>query len=146
MGATTRVTLIHGRVTVRDAHRPKGPLSFAPRGSSDLRTFVLVPGQQLVTTPTGPPRIEVASLDRVNAWENGQLVFDDENLASVAERVSRYSVHPVKVEGRAALQKISGVFNTGDVSTFVDTVSHYLPVEALDEPDGSTILRRKADR
>ena len=142
-GPKVLVTLIQGRVTVLNDRPPRLLLAVTHARAPVVRPIVLVAGQQLVAAPGVPPRVEVASLDRIGAWEAGQLVFDDETLASVAERVSRYTAHPITVEPSAAGLRISGVFNAGDAATFVDTVTHYLPVEAAAAPDGSIALRHK---
>ncbi len=147
VGPSVVVTLIQGRVTVL-TDQPSEPLleiirPRAPNGQPATPSIALAAGQQLIAVPAAPPRIEVASLDRTSAWESGQLAFDDESLASVAQRVSRYTAHPVTVAPDAASLKMSGIFNAGDLSTFVDTVTHYLPVEASDASDGSVVLHRR---
>jgi transmembrane sensor len=146
MGPKVLVTLIQGRVTVLTARPAKTLLAAGtniPPPAAAPPPVVLVAGQQLIAGPAAAPTVAPASLDRVGAWESGQLIFDDETLASVAERMSRYTAHPLTVDPSAASMKISGVFNTGDLATFVDTVTHYLPVEASDGADGSVVLRRK---
>jgi len=140
-GRRVLITLIEGRVTVLHvAHAGRLATFAAPPVAA--AAVVLKAGQELVAAPEAPPRIEVASLDRVTAWQGGQLIFDDEPLASVAERMSRYSRTPVVVDPSAASLRISGVFNAGDVASFVDTVDRYLPVEATEDPDGRVVLRR----
>jgi transmembrane sensor len=147
MGPSVVVTLIQGRVTVLTDHQPERLLeAIRPRASNgqpSTPSFALAAGQQLIAVPAAPARIEAASLDRTSAWESGQLAFDDESLASVAERVSRYTAHPVTVATDAASLKMSGIFNAGDLSTFIDTVTHYLPVQASDSPNGSIVLHRR---
>ncbi|MGA0599220.1 FecR family protein [Caulobacter sp. KR2-114] len=143
-GPRVLVTLIEGRVTVLGVRpaRNAAPMTRGP-GASPTGSVVLTPGQELVSEPQAPSRIEVASLDRVTAWQAGQLIFEDEPLASVAQRISRYASAPVTVDPSAASLRISGVFNAGDVGSFVDTVERYLPVEATEDPDGKVVIRRK---
>jgi transmembrane sensor len=147
LGPSVVVTLIQGRVTVLTDHQPERLLEIirprASGGHPSIPSVALAAGQQLIAVPAAPARIEVASLDRTSAWESGQLAFDDESLASVADRVSRYTAHPVTVATDAASLRMSGIFNAGDLSTFVDTVTHYLPVEASDAANGSIVLHRR---
>jgi transmembrane sensor len=144
VGSKVLVTLIQGRVTVVRGEQAK-PFEVIRRpGTARTTSIALIAGQQLVVDSTSPPRVESAKIDRTTAWESGQLVFDDEPLAVVVERVSRYAPHPVSVDPSAATLRISGVFNAGDVSTFVDTVVRYLPVQATDAPDGAITLRRRS--
>jgi transmembrane sensor len=139
-GRRTVVTLIQGHVTVLK-HEPSSV--FARRSARGKAAPILLnPGQQLITAPAAAPRVQTASLDRTVAWESGQLVFADETLASVAERVSRYSEKPIRVDPAVAGLRISGVFNSGDVATFVDTVSRYLPVRAEESNDAVTLRQR----
>ena len=73
------------------------------------------------------------------AWTIGQIVFDDEPLSSVVERVNRYGGTRIVIADPAVgAMKISGVFNAGDVVGFVGIVTHYLPVKAVSS-DSSTI-------
>jgi transmembrane sensor len=146
LGQRVLVTLIQGHITVEDGGGTKiTPLASHVTGLSTSRSgrIVLVAGQQLIAAPMAAPRIEIASLDRTTAWESGQLVFDDESLGSVVQRVNRYTNHPIGVDQGAAALHVSGVFVAGDTDTFIDTVTHYLPVEAVNAPDGSVALRRK---
>lgn len=139
-GPRVLITLIEGHVTVLGS---TGAPAAGRRPGGAGRAVVLDPGQELIAAPAAPPRIEVASLERVTAWQGGQLIFDDEPLGAVAERVSRYSAEPVLVDPSAAGLRISGVFNAGDVSNFIDTVDRYLPVEATEDSDGKVVLRRR---
>jgi transmembrane sensor len=137
IGGRVSVTLIEGSVVVLDADAPRRALA-APGHDGGIRLRV---GQQLVATPREPPTVQVASLERATAWESGQLIFEDESLAAIAGRMSRYAAHPITVEPAAANHRISGVFRAGDVATFVDTVTRYLPVRATTNPDGSVVLK-----
>jgi transmembrane sensor len=146
LGSKVLVTLIQGHVTVLKDERTG--LRLLPARSLDRSkarppVFVLNPGQQLVATQGGPAHVELASIDRATAWETGRLLFEDEALPAVAERVSRYSEYPIIVDPSARDLRISGVFNVGDVPNFVDAVTHYLPIEAADAKDGAIVLRRK---
>lgn len=142
VGERVLVTLIEGRVSVL-----KGEASPAwrPLPAPPARAIAhLTPGQQLARLADAPAAetVEVrnASAERTLAWESGQLIFEDEALASVAERVSRYGDTRITAAGNARDMKVSGVFNAGDVTTFVDTVQRVLPVRAQPAPDGGIQL------
>lgn len=148
LGAKVLVTLIEGKVIVlKDS--PASLIALAPRPPRAVLAR-LTAGQQLVAAkPSGPasggpvaapPRVATANLDRAIAWESGQLVFQDEPLGAVAERVSRYSATPLSVVGPAANLRISGVFNTGDMPAFVDAVQRGLPVHA-ERTEGGVVLK-----
>jgi transmembrane sensor len=127
-GPRILVTLIEGHVvvldesgTAQDALTPAWP-----------HRIELKAGQQLSAGPAVPPEVFPANIQRVTAWTNGQLMFDDEPLSYVVDRLNRYSgTHIVIDDPRVGAMKISGVFNAGDAAGFVEIVSHYLPVKAI---------------
>jgi transmembrane sensor len=134
------VTLIEGRVLVTPRRQA---LSLSLLRQQGAAAVPLNAGQTLTTSlekPT-PPHIENVSLDSVTSWESGRLIFNDEPLAAVVEHVARYSSQTILIGDETAAQlRISGVFNAGDVTTFLDTVSRYLPVRVTSQPDGSIVL------
>jgi transmembrane sensor len=136
-GQKVLVTMIEGRVVVLQ----KPPLAAkvtAPRWPDALE---LRAGQQLTTSSTAPPVIRQADIGQVTAWINGQIMFDNEELTSVAERVNRYSNRHVLIkDSKVAALRISGVLNSGDVDRFVDMVTHYLPVRAVAMGSGDIVL------
>jgi len=133
------VTLIEGGVTVSGAAL-----------GSPLPPVRLRPGERLTAAPPAPgrpaARAEVAevSAQKATAWESGSLIFDNEPLSLVAERVSRYTARRVVLgDDRARAQRISGVFQAGDLPAFVEAITSYLPVDADPGPDGEIVLRSR---
>ncbi|WP_066819046.1 FecR family protein [Sphingomonas mali] len=140
LGGKTMVTLIEGRVVVVDRKLDMAPL--VAFRSKPRAAVSLTPGQQLVISPGARQSVAQVNLDNATAWEGGTLVFSDEPMGLVAERIARYSDEPIVVAPGAAAMKISGVFKAGDVATFVDVVTHYLPVKAV-ESGGTTTIEPK---
>jgi transmembrane sensor len=136
-GAGVVVTLIEGSVVVTPADGDA-----APREESAPVT--LSAGQQLIAARAEPRRVAKVRLDHATSWETGELVFEDALLGTVAERVSRYSGTKVSVDANARALRISGVFKTGDVATFVEMVTRYLPVAAVTQRDSGILLRSKS--
>jgi len=133
-GPKVLVTLIEGHVVVLDESDGTG--TARPR-SIELRA-----GQQLTTGPSLPVEIAPANIRRVTAWTVGQLMFDDEPLSSVVERVNRYGGTQIVItDPQVGAMKISGVFNAGDVLGFVEIVTHYLPVKAVSESTSTIALQ-----
>ena len=119
-GPKVLVTLIEGHVVVVNADEA-GPL---PAGSA-AHAIALKAGQQLALGPAVPPHIQAANVQRVTAWTIGQIMFDDEPLSSVVDRVNRYGGTQVVVaDPEVGAMKISGVFNAGDAAGFVEIVTH----------------------
>lgn len=128
-----RVTLIEGRVIVRQQGR--GVIRSAPAGP---KAVALRAGQSLVAKESGgPPTVASADLAQATAWQQGQLVFNNEPLAQAVERMNRYSNRRIAVADDAVgAITVSGTFNAGDVEAFVDSANSFLPVHAVNGPDG----------
>jgi transmembrane sensor len=145
-GADVLVTLIEGRVTVApDDHGKTSPAALLrePEPRADVK--VLSPGERLRIKPSAPLQVDVVTADRATAWEAGQIVFENESLASAAARVSRYGREGISVDRSAAGLRVTGVFKTGDRAAFLDAVTSYLPVEAAANAKGDVVLRHKID-
>ena len=137
-GSSLVVTLIEGRVVVlaEPVADAAEPLTL-PRLTLDV-------GDQLVLSPSEPPSVEHVSIERATAWENGEIVFENDRLASVVARINRYAQQPVVIADAATAElRISGVFHTGDVEGFVSTLVSYLPVQAERGADGVTRLAQR---
>jgi transmembrane sensor len=141
-GPKVLVTLIEGHVLVLQADGDGSPADHY--GS---RVIELKAGQQLTAGATTTPQILPANVQRATAWMIGQIVFDDEPLSSVVERVNRYGGTRIVIADPAVgAMKISGVFNAGDVVGFVDIVTHYLPVKAVSADPGTIALESTAKK
>lgn len=134
------VTLIEGQVLVTS----RASQAWLPIVTTPTPTALPLDAGETLTAAIDAaetPRIEKASLDTVTSWESGRLIFDNETLDEVVEQVGRYARQPILIaDDRAAKLRISGVFNVGDATTFVDTVSRYLPVRATSRPDGTIVI------
>lgn len=134
---SVEVTLLEGRVAVARSRPDVG-------GEQGTMT-ILAPGQRLqavLDSPAAPSRVRRVTLAQATAWESGRLVFDNEPLVHVAERVSRYSPYQiVAIDPAVAGLRVSGVFTAGDADTFIEAMSAYFPVQADRALDGSVILK-----
>lgn len=140
--ANVLVTLIEGHVEVLDEQAPAKLTPIAQYAPSRQSTK-LHAGQQLVAYTEGPPQVEIANIQRVTAWTNGQLIFSDELLPEVVARISHYSKTPIIInDPQITKERISGVFNTGDVPGFLDIVTQYYPVKAVTDDAGRIILEK----
>jgi transmembrane sensor len=139
-GPKVLVTLIEGRVLVYDAKGAAAEISQPqlPRP----RQIALKAGEQLSLAPAAAPVIAPVNIQQVTAWTAGQIIFENEPLASVVERVNRYGTVRIVIDDPAvAALRISGVFNAGDVAGAVDIITQYLPVQAVTREDGRLSLQ-----
>jgi transmembrane sensor len=68
-------------------------------------------------------------------------LFRDEPLGDAVARVNRYTTHAIKIDPAIASIRISGVFNAGDIGSFVSAVTSYFPVQASTAGDDSILLQ-----
>lgn len=160
LGPKLMVTLLKGHVVVLPQSQPTVPWvpDAAPEGKDSatfqgaesralssagdaMQRIYLDPGEQLVVSSTDVPQISHVDLERVTAWERGEIVFDNEPLASVVQRMNRYGPRHITIgDDPTGSLRISGVFHEGDVDGFVTTIAAYLPVRAHERPDGEVVL------
>jgi transmembrane sensor len=157
LGPKLLVTLLKGHVVVLPQGAPtilpnapsagtiaagagggKPPGSGADADADD--PIYLDPGEQLVMSG-GVAKVSHVDIERVTAWERGEIVFDNEPLASVVRQMNRYGARQIVIgDAHTASLRISGVFHEGDVGGFVSTLATYLPVRAHEQPDGEVVL------
>ncbi len=136
-GPSLLVTLIEGRVVVSSAPSLTKVDASVPRITLDV-------GEQVVFSPKSHPSIARVNLGQATAWENGEVVSDNDTLATVVARMNRYAQHAITIgDAQTGELRISGVFHTGDVEGFVSTLVTYLPVRAEQEADGTTRLTHR---
>ena len=138
-GQRLLVTLIEGHVLVVDdiAHTEARSRNFK------LLSVALAAGQQLEQDASQSPSVRTVNIDSATSWSSGQLIFDDQTLASVVEQMNRYSPHQLIIGDPAiATMHISGVFNTGDIPQFLKIITHYLPVRSVLTESGSIRIEK----
>jgi transmembrane sensor len=138
LGGVSTVTLIEGRLSILDNRRQASMVA-----GERLRRPAVETGKAVEAAPPAVEAIDKEELSRASAWESGQLFFDDEPLSSVAQRISRYTAHPVIAAGPAAELRLSGVFNISDAAGFAETVQQSLSVQVERRPDGTVVLTKK---
>ncbi|MFA7586066.1 MAG: FecR domain-containing protein [Novosphingobium sp.] len=106
-----RVALAEGRVKILiPAHGPAEMLEHGQQLSFDGRTT----------------RRETTGVADATRWLSGELTLKDVTLADAVVEVNRYSSCKIVLrDASAAQRKLSGVFKTGDVDTFVEAVTAY---------------------
>jgi transmembrane sensor len=139
-GPTLLVTLIEGRIVVS----PTPALSDPTKVEIPLPRITLDAGEQVVFAPKSPPSVARVNLGQTTAWENGEIVSENDSLTTVVARVNRYAQHAVVIgDSETADLRISGVFHTGDIDGFIGTIVAYLPVRADKDADGTTHLTHR---
>jgi transmembrane sensor len=139
-GPSLLVTLIEGHVSVASTPGSAEPA----RIDTDFPRINLDAGEQVIFSPQAPPSVARVNLGQATAWENGEVVFENDTLSTVVARINRYARHGVVIADTQTSQlRISGVFHTGDIDGFVHTIVDYLPVRADKTGDGTTHLAHR---
>ncbi|MFL6602199.1 MAG: FecR family protein [Steroidobacteraceae bacterium] len=140
-GPSLLVTLIEGHVVVSSS----APMFRQPTNIDvQIEHIALDAGEQVVFTPKAPPSVAHVNLGQATAWENGEVVFENDPLPIVVARINRYARHGVVIaDAQTSELRISGVFHTGDIDGFVSTIAAYLPVRADKTADGTTRLAHR---
>jgi transmembrane sensor len=138
--STVLITLIQGQVVIKNvAPAVRTTTSENPKASVSLKA-----GEQLIVSRDAPPAIVAADLQVAMAWEAGHLVFRDEPLGNAVMRVNRYTARPIVIDPAIASIRISGVFNAGDIGSFVSAITSYLPVQASTTGSNSILLQPRS--
>jgi transmembrane sensor len=103
----------------------------------------LIKGQQLVAVQNAHISVSQIDLASETAWKSGRIVVDDQPLIEAVERLNRYLKKQVVVDPAVANTKISGVFNVGDLPTFLRALTTAFPVEAEQRADGRVFIRAR---
>lgn len=124
------VAVFEGEVEMAAPGTPPGRI--AARQAAELRD-----GGALRALPAPDEAAETA-------WRQGRVVFHDQPLSEVAERLSRYSPHPIMI-GDAAIAglRVSGTFGVNNSQDAVRALEQVLPIRAVQRPD-ATILEPAA--
>ncbi|AYV48269.1 iron dicitrate transport regulator FecR [Caulobacter flavus] len=130
-GATTQVTLVQGRIEVRDGDNA------SPR--------VLTAGEQIVATQAlGPVRKVDARI--ATSWTTGRLVFHGVPLQQALVEMNRYSRKPIRLDpAYDQTETLTGAFDSADTEAMVAAVASLRGLSVEHRPDGSILLRQRPD-
>lgn len=107
-------------------------------GRASDRPVFLAAGQRFVGG--AHPKIETADPAAAD-WRSGRLVFNDEPLAQVAQRLSRYSGHRIGIRNTAVgALRFSGVLRWDAPDDWEAAFEATLPVTVERAPDGIEIV------
>jgi transmembrane sensor len=151
----TAVAVLEGQVQVdgRVAPKPQSGTASAPdlvsqstdsqTGTSETpRRMVLKIGEKAAVTSAGyivanggPP------LERMKAWPERRLVFNDETLSDVVAEFNRYGHQPLRIaDPELAHFRITGSFATYDQASLISYLEQYEGIVAQKEAGGEQVL------
>jgi transmembrane sensor len=140
-GSAFAVTLVEGRVAIEPISWPDALPSESLAGLK-----LLNPGERLRFDGKTTEKKDSPAIERVTAWQRGQLIFDDTSLSEAAAEFNRYGAHKLVIDG-AELGKlrVGGVFKISDPASFALAMANTYHVRIL-HPGHTTVLTdRQAD-
>ena len=119
--ASTVVTVLEGRVRVNRAALAVSAAD-AARREIDME---LAGGEQLIITRVAAPvRLSLNDTDKVTAWTERRLIFEETTLDSATAEFARYSSRRIRIDDpQLAERRISGVFDATDPASLVQFLS-----------------------
>lgn len=128
-GAEQRVTVMRGRVEVRDA--------------SSNQAVTLTPGQQARRHGgqlSGPLAVDSS---RALAWQRGLLIFDRATLGEVVDSLQRMGHAPVLLlDDSLRQQRLSGTFRANDPQALLDALTSSLQLKTTRIPGLALLVHR----
>jgi len=137
-GSAFAVTLVEGRVAIEPISWPN-VLPAVPVTGLKL----LNPGERLRFEGESAATEDSPSIERVTAWQRGQLIFDDTSLSEAAAEFNRYGTQKLAIDGHGLGKlRVGGVFRIGDPSSFAHAMANAFHLQVI-EHDRSIVLTDK---
>ena len=127
------VTLVEGLVDVADVGALDETAGLSSTPNADTGKVRLNPGERLIVKADVAPAVEKTDTVEETSWRTGKLIFRDRPLSSVIEEMNRYSGQKLVLDSsdvRLAEMRVSGSFNAGRSTTFVDALEAMHPLKA----------------
>lgn len=122
--AAFTVTLVEGRVAVE---RNEAPNTLPTASGSGVT--VLDAGERLHRAEGSADRLDRPSLERVTAWQKGELIFDDVSLQEAVIEFNRYGATQIALATSVSGEyRVGGVFRIGDPSSFALAMTNSYPL------------------
>lgn len=133
-GSAFAVTLVEGRVAIEPISWPDELPSNTVMGLN-----LLNPGERLRFADTATEVRDSPSIDKVTAWQRGQLIFDDASLSEAVAEFNRYGSHKMAIDDPVVGKlRVGGVFRIGDPSSFAQAMANAYHLRIVNR--GNTIV------
>ena len=133
-GSAFAVTLVEGRVAVEPISWPD---ALPSESLSGLR--LLNPGERLRFDGKSTEKKDSPAIERVTAWQRGQLIFDDASLSEAAAEFNRYGSRKLSIDSAdLARLRVGGVFKISDPTSFAEAMASAYHLRILNR--GNTIV------
>jgi transmembrane sensor len=125
------VTLIEGRIAIRPLSTP----NILPIEPGDAITL-LKPGQRLRFAANAPDALDSPPIDKVTAWQHGQLIFEDTSIRDAAKEFNRYGKRRLTIDTSVPNTiRVGGVFRIGDPDSFARAMANAHQLHLIESTD-----------
>jgi len=139
-GTGFAVTLIEGRVAVEALSEP----DFLPaEGAPDVK--LLVPGQRIKFAHNKRDAVDSPNLDKVTAWQRGQLIFDDISMQEAAAEFNGYGSRIIVIDDPSVARlRVGGVYRIADPMSFARSMAATYQLRLADDDRTITLSKTEA--
>jgi len=128
---TFTVTLIEGRLAVEALTAP----NLLPIEPGDAITL-LSPGQRLRVAANAPDALDAPPIDKVTAWQRGQLIFEDTSIRDAAKEFNRYGKRRLSIDKSVPNSiRVGGVFRIGDPDSFARAMANAYQLHIIESTE-----------
>jgi transmembrane sensor len=125
------ITLIEGRVAVEPLAGPN-IIPVEPVGAITL----LTPGERLHFAANAPDALDSPPIDKVTAWQRGQLIFEDTSIREAANEFNRYGKRRLIIDASVSDKfRVGGVFRIGDPESFAHAMANAYALRIIESND-----------
>src|SRR5579863_4161944 len=140
-GSAFAVTLVEGRVAIEPISWPDALPSEPLSGLKMLN-----PGERLRFDGKSTEKRDSPAIERVTAWQRGQLIFDDTSLGEAAAEFNRYGSRKLSIDGPGlAALRVGGVFKISDPSSFALAMASAFHLRILNRRDTIVLTDKPAE-
>ncbi len=133
-GSAFAVTLVEGQVAIEPISWPNVLPSNRVVGLK-----LLNPGERLRFAGSATEKVDSPALDRITAWQRGQLIFDDTSLSEAAAEFNRYGKKQLVIDDlEVGKLRVGGVFRIGGPISFAQAVAREYHLQIITR--GNTIV------
>jgi transmembrane sensor len=127
------VTLIEGRIAVAKISTSALP---------DQQPTQLETGQRLRINADAPTTLDAPSIDKVTAWQRGQLIFEDTSIHEAAAEFNRYGNLKIIIDSSVPdTLRFGGVFRLSDPRSFAAAMANAYQLHILERNSAITLSR-----
>jgi len=139
-GTGFAVTLIEGRVAVEALSEPD---LLPADGAPDVK--LLAPGQRIKFDRNKQDAVDSPNLDKVTAWQRGQLIFDDISMQEAAAEFNGYGSRIIVIDDPSVARlRVGGVYRIADPMSFARSMAATYQLRLADDDRTITLSRTEA--